>query len=53
MNEVVIRRWDEIWHVQDESGSSTVGTFTDALLWATADLEEGGEGVIIRVGNPR
>lgn len=53
MNEVVIRRWGEIWHMQDDEGSSTTGSFTDALLWASGALEEGGEGVIIRWGNPR
>ena len=53
MNEVVIRRWGEVWHVQDESGSTTTGSFIDAILWATADLKEGGDGVTIWMGNPK
>lgn len=36
-----------------DSWAATTGSFTDALLWASGALEEGGEGVIIRWGNPR
>lgn len=53
MKEVVIRRWGEIWHVSDDEGSTTTSTFGDALHWGASALEEGGEGIIFRVGLPK
>ncbi|MEX3655264.1 hypothetical protein ABFW14_08525 [Mycolicibacterium fortuitum] len=52
MSEIVIRKWGHIWHVRSDDGSTTTGSFTDALHWATDDLEPGGPPVSIRWGLP-
>jgi hypothetical protein len=52
MSDVVIRQWGDVWHVQADDGSTTTGSFSDAVMWACGDLGPGEGEVTIRWGLP-
>lgn len=50
MSDVTIRKWGHVWHVQGDDGSTTTGSFSDAVMWACGDLGPGEGEVTIRWG---
>lgn len=39
--DVLLRQWGDIYWVRTDEGSTTTGSFVDALFWAMGDMSPG------------